>query len=181
MEGIKNLLVYVGLHGLGLMIGFLLIGILFTLKEHINKINWLIRLLLIPVVAFLAIVTVSMISTNALALIAIFWYPGDAGSNVWFYQNIIIPGVTSYFLLWNVYFVSPLYKVYLTGFIGILLIAIYVFMLYLSISTGVLLDGGILFETFDIEPGFYGTLALIISYITGAVMAIKHSYEGELE
>ncbi|MDC0511071.1 hypothetical protein OAN77_00370 [bacterium] len=39
MEGIKNLLVYVGLHGLGLMIGFLLIGILFTLKEHINKIS----------------------------------------------------------------------------------------------------------------------------------------------
>tara|TARA_B100001094_G_C17968625_1_gene689148 strand:+ start:43 stop:588 length:546 start_codon:yes stop_codon:yes gene_type:complete len=181
MEGIKNLLVYIGIHGLALIIGFLLIGILFTLKEHINKINWLIRLLLIPAVIFLAIVTVSVISTNALALIAIFWYPGDAGFNVWIYSNIIIPGVTSYFLLWNVYFVSPFYKVYLTGFIGILLIAIYVFMLYLSMTTGVLLDGGILFETFDVEPGFYGTLALIISYIAGAVMAIKHSYEGELE
>ena len=114
-------------------------------------------------------------------MIAIFWYPGDAGSNVWFYQNIIIPGVTSYFLLWNVYFVSPFYKVYLTGFIGILLIAIYVFMLYLSISTGLLLDGGPLFKAFDVEPGFYGTLALVISYIVGAVIAIKHSYEGELE
>ena len=102
MEGIKNLLVYIGLHGLGLIIGFLLIGILFTLKEHINKINWLIRLLLMPVVIFLAIITVSAISTNALALIAIFWYPGDAGFNVWIYSNIIIPGVTSYFLLWNV-------------------------------------------------------------------------------
>ena len=49
MEGIKSLLIYIGVHGLGLIIGFAIVGILVTLKEHVNKINWLIRIMLLPV------------------------------------------------------------------------------------------------------------------------------------
>ena len=44
-----------------------------------------------------------------------------------------------------------------------------------------LLVPGLVFELFDVETRFYGTMALIISSIGGAVLAIKHSYDGELE
>ena len=54
-------------------------------------------------------------------------------------------------------------------------------MLYTSLNYGIVSEGGYLFELFDVETGFYGTMALIISSIGGAVMAIKHSYDGELE
>jgi hypothetical protein len=181
MEGLKNLLIYIGIHGLGLAIGFAIAAALITLKEHINKINWLLRILLLPVVMLLALISVAAISNNLIALLAIFWPQGDIGFNIWVHSNIILPAATSYFLLWNVYFITPFLKTYITSFIGILWIAFYVFMLYETLSYGIVSEGGYLFELFDVETGFYGTMALIISSIGGAVLAIKHSYDGELE
>lgn len=181
METIKNLLIYIGIHGVGLAIGFAIAAILITLKEHVNKVNWLLRILLLPVVMLMALIAVAAISNNLIALLAIFWTQGDIGLNIWLHSNIILPAATSYFLLWNVYFITPFLKPYVTSFIGILWIALYVFMLYTTLNYGIVSEGGYLFELFDVETGFYGTMALIISSIGGAVMAIKHSYDGELE
>jgi hypothetical protein len=181
MESIQNLLIYIGMHGLGLVIGFAIVAVLMTLKEHVNKINWFMRIILLPVVMLLALISVAAISNNLIAILAIFWSQGDIGLNVWLHSNIILPAVTSYFLLWNVYFMSPFFKAYVTSFIGILWIAFYIFMLYTSLNYGIVSEGGYLFELFDVETGFYGTMALIISSIGGAVMAIKNSYDGELE
>ena len=176
-----DLLLYIGLHGLGLVISFAIVGILMTLKEHVNKINWLVRLILLPVVMLLALISVAGISNNLMAILAMFWSQSDIGLNVWIHSNIILPAATSYFLLWNVYFINPFFKTYITSFIGILWISVYVFMLYVSLNYGIVSEGGYLFELFDVETGFYGTMALIISSIGGAVMAIMHSYDGELE
>jgi len=181
MEGIKSLLIYIGVHGLGLIIGFAIVGILVTLKEHVNKINWLIRIMLLPVVMLLALISVAAVSNNLIAILAIFWSQNDIGLNIWLHSNIILPAVTSYFLLWNVYFISPFFQAYVTSFIGILWIAFYVFMLYTSLNYGIVSEGGYLFELFDVETGFYGTMALIISSIGGAVAAIIQSHDGELE
>jgi len=181
MEGIKSLLIYIGVHGLGLIIGFAIVGILITLKEHVYKINWFVRLMLLPVVMMLALVSIAGISNSLIAILALFWPKSDIGLNIWLHSNIILPAATSYFLLWNVYFISPFFKAYITSFIGILWIAFYIFMLYTSLNYGIVSEGGYLFELFDVETGFYGTMALIISSIGGAVMAIIHSYDGELE
>ena len=181
METLKNLLIYIGFHGVGLAIGFAIAAILITLKEHVNKVNWLLRILLLPVVMLMALIAVAAISNNLIALLAIFWSQGDIGLNIWLHSNIILPAATSYFLLWNVYFITPFLKPYVTSFIGILWIALYVFMLYTTLNYGIVSEGGYLFELFDVETGFYGTMALIMSSIGGAVMAIKHSYDGELE
>lgn len=181
METLKNLLIYIGIHGVGLAIGFAIAAILITLKEHVNKVNWLLRILLLPIVMLMALIAVAAISNNLIALLAIFWTQGDIGLNIWLHSNIILPAATSYFLLWNVYFITPFLKPYVTSFIGILWIALYVFMLYTTLNYGIVSEGGYLFELFDVETGFYGTMALIISSIGGAVMAIKHSYDGELE
>lgn len=181
METLKNLLIYIGFHGVGLAIGFAIAAILITLKEHVNKVNWLLRILLLPIVMLMALIAVAAISNNLIALLAIFWTQGDIGLNIWLHSNIILPAATSYFLLWNVYFITPFLKPYVTSFIGILWIALYVFMLYTTLNYGIVSEGGYLFELFDVETGFYGTMALIISSIGGAVMAIKHSYDGELE
>ena len=181
MEALKNLLIYIGIHGLGLAIGFAIALILITLKQYVNKINWFIRILLLPLVMLLALIAVAAISNNFIALIAIFWSQGDVGLNIWIYSNVILPVATSYFLLWNVYFITPFLKPYITSFIGILWIAFYVFMLYSTLNYGIVSEGGYLFELFDVETGFYGTIALIISSIGGAVMAIKHSHSGELD
>ena len=181
METIKNLLIYIGFHGVGLAIGFAIAAILITLKEHVNKVNWLLRIPLLPIVMLMALIAVAAISNNLIALLAIFWTQGDIGLNIWLHSNIILPAATSYFLLWNVYFITPFLKPYVTSFIGILWIALYVFMLYTTLNYGIVSEGGYLFELFDVETGFYGTMALIISSIGGAVMAIKHSYDGELE
>tara|TARA_B100000780_G_C21005517_1_gene402461 strand:+ start:232 stop:777 length:546 start_codon:yes stop_codon:yes gene_type:complete len=181
MEGIKSLLIYIGVHGLGLIIGFAIVGILITLKEHVNKINSLIRIMLLPVVMLLALISVAAVSNNLIAILAIFWSQSDIGLNIWLHSNIILPAATSYFLLWNVYFISPFFQAYVTSFIGILWIAFYVFMLYTSLNYGIVSEGGYLFELFDVETGFYGTMALIISSIGGAVAAIIQSHDGELE
>ena len=181
METLKNLLIYIGFHGVGLAIGFAIAAILITLKEHVNKVNWLLRILLLPVVMLMALIAVAAISNNLIALLAIFWSQGDIGLNIWLHSNIILPAATSYFLLWNVYFITPFLKPYVTSFIGILWIALYVFMLYTTLNYGIVSEGGYLFELFDVETGFYGTMALIMSLIGGAVMAIKNSYDGELE
>ena len=180
METLKNLLIYIGIHGVGLAVGFAIAAILITLKEHVNKVNWLLRILLLPVVMLMALIAVAAISNNLIALLAIFWSQGDIGLNIWLHSNIILPAATSYFLLWNVYFITPFLKPYVTSFIGILWIALYVFMLYTTLNYGIVSEGGYLFELFDVETGFYGTMALIMSSIGGAVMAIKHSYDGEL-
>jgi len=181
METLKNLLIYIGIHGVGLAVGFAIAAILITLKEHVNKVNWLLRILLLPVVMLMALIAVAAISNNLIALLAIFWPKSDIGLNIWLHSNIILPAATSYFLLWNVYFITPFLKPYVTSFIGILWIALYVFMLYTTLNYGIVSEGGYLFELFDVETGFYGTMALIMSSIGGAVMAIKHSYDGELE
>ena len=89
MESITNLLIYIVIHGLGFGLSALLLGGLYMLKEHVDKINWLIRLLLIPIVAIVAILGITGISNNLVALLAIFW-GYDAESNIWFYSNIII-------------------------------------------------------------------------------------------
>ena len=59
MEGIKSLLMYIGIHGLGLVIGFAIVAVLMTLKEHVNKINWFMRIILLPVVMLLALISVA--------------------------------------------------------------------------------------------------------------------------
>ena len=72
METLKNLLIYIGFHGVGLAIGFAIAAILITLKEHVNKVNWLLRILLLPVVMLMALIAVAAISNNLIALSAIF-------------------------------------------------------------------------------------------------------------
>ena len=73
MESIQNLLIYIGIHGLGLVIGFAIVAVLMTLKEHVSKINWFIRIILLPVVMLLALISVAAISNNLIAILAIFW------------------------------------------------------------------------------------------------------------
>ena len=180
MEGIKNWLIYVGIHGVGLAIGFVLGAILLTLQANVNKIHWLMRLLLLPVVMIIALIAVAAVTNSLIALLAMFWISSDIGTNIWFYSNVIVPGVTSYVLLWSVYFISPFYKIYFTGFIGLSWISFYLYILYSTISFGIIAEGGYLNELFDVETGFYGTMALIISSIVGAYLAIKHSLDGEL-
>lgn len=180
MESITNLLIYILIHALGFGLGLLLLGVVYFLKEHVDKINWLLRFLLIPIVMILILFAITAISNNLLALLAIFW-GYDVEANIWFYSNIIIPALTSYALLWAVYFITPFQKVIVTGFIGVLWIAMYLFATYEAIRYGVAFDGGYLFETFNIESSGFGTALFVASSIIGAILAIKHSYTDDID
>jgi hypothetical protein len=179
MESLINLFWYILYHGLGFGLGALLMGLVFLLKNRIDKINSLVRLLLIPIVMILILLGVTGVSNNLVALLAIFW-TYDAESNIWFYSNLIIPALTSYALLWSVYMVAPFQKVIVTILVGLLWIGFFLYMSLGAMKYGFVFDGGYLFETFNIESSISGTVLFVISSIGGAVLAIKHSYDGDI-
>ena len=118
--GLKDFGFYLLIHGGGLLLSFLLFAVLITLKEHIDKIFWAIRLILIPFVMVLSLIAISGLSNNILALLALFWSSYDVDTNILFYSNVIIPAATSYVLLWSVHFTAPFKKFYITCVVGIL-------------------------------------------------------------
>ena len=179
--GLKDLGFYLLIHGGGRLLSFLLFAVVITLKEHIDKIFWGIRLILIPFVMVISLIAISGLSNNILALLALFWSSYDVDTNILFYSNVIIPAATSYVLLWSVHFTAPFKKFYITCFIGILWIIFYLLALYSTLKFGMISDGGILFEIFDVQRGLLGEIILIISSIGGAIFALGHSKEDNLE
>ena len=180
MESLKNLIIYIGIHGFLLLIGFVLAGILITLKEHINKINWLIRFMILPLAILLSLFAVSMIVNNLVAIISLFWLQVDVGLSVWIYGNIILPAATTYFLIWTVYFISPFYKTFFSVLVGTIWLALCFFSLYIALNYEIYIDN-YLFDLFSIQTGIFGTIVYVLSSIVAMSFAIISSIDGELD
>jgi hypothetical protein len=180
LENFINLIIYIAVHGLGLALGLGLFALLSLTNQYIERINFIIRILMVPVVMLVALIAVAACTNNALALLAIFWNH-DASSNIWFYSNIIVPGLTSYVMLWSVYFTVPKFKFIATVVIGGLWIGFYLFIGLMALKTGIGADGNFLYEYFDVDTSIFGTVLLVVSSIVGAYFAIKNSKDGTLE
>ena len=149
-------------------------GILYFSNENINRINNILRYILIIPLALFASSIVTAYIRVAVQVLAIFWTGNEAVFNIYSYSYILIPAMTGYSLIIASSVVSPKFKLLVGYFFSTIIFIISIVSFYLDLTVEKVLYGDVLLDFYELEKTFFGSVLYFIFTLVGIYFAISH-------